>query len=130
MGGKIKKKYCLHIMVTLNRWFKGDTREKWHMLPLVDITESGIEVRKWVGRWLEVLVEQHGRFEGWVFQGKGRERTRIQEYEGFQEVLRYLQAGGDGLILAVVDIGEDMSLRISLSRGSTTEVMNRGLETS
>ena len=64
-----------------------------------------------------------------MFQGKGRERTRIQEYEGFQEVLRYLQAGGDGLILAVVDIGEDTSLRISLRRGSTTEVMNSGLDT-
>ena len=58
---KIKKKYCLHSMVTLKGRLKGKTGEKWHMLPLVDITESGIEVRKWVGRWLEVLVEQDGR---------------------------------------------------------------------
>ena len=49
-GETIKKKDCLHIMVTLKGRFKGETGEKWHMLPLVDITESGIEVRKWVGR--------------------------------------------------------------------------------
>ena len=34
------------------------------------------------------------------------------------------------MIPAVVEIGEDMSLRISLMRGSTTEVLNRGLDTS
>ena len=51
-------------MVTLKGRFKGDTREKCHMLPLVDITESIIEVRKWVGKWLEVLVKKDGRLEG------------------------------------------------------------------
>ena len=52
------KKYCSHIIVTLKRRFKGETGEKWHMLPLVDIIESGIEVRKCVGIWLEILVEK------------------------------------------------------------------------
>ena len=50
--------------------------------------------------------------------------------EGFQEGLRELQAGGEGLIPAVVDIGEDMSFLISLRRGSTTDMLNRGLDTS
>ena len=45
-------------MVTLKGRFKGDTGEKLHMLPLVEITESVIEVRKCVGRRLEMLVEQ------------------------------------------------------------------------
>ena len=65
------------------------------MFPLVDITESVIEVRKWVVRWLYVLVEQDKSLEGSLFQIKGRERLRIQDlYEGFQEGLRELQAGG------------------------------------
>ena len=33
-------KYLSHIMVTLKWQFKGENVEKWHMLLLVDITES------------------------------------------------------------------------------------------
>ena len=108
-------------MVTLKGRFKGKTGETWHILPLVDIKESVIEVRKWVVRWLEVLMEQYGRLEGWVFRGKGGERLRIQDLdEGFQEVLRELQAGGEVLILTRVDIGEEISLWRLLRRRSTT----------
>ena len=39
-----------HVMVNLQGKFKGDTGEKWHMIPLVDETDLGIEVRIWVGR--------------------------------------------------------------------------------
>ena len=37
-------------------------------MPLVDETDSGIEVRRWVVRWLEVVVEEYKRLEGWVSQ--------------------------------------------------------------
>ena len=40
--------------------------------------------------------------------------------EGFREGLRDFQTGGEELILLVVYIGKDMSLRRSLRRGSTT----------
>ena len=98
------------------------------MLPLVDITESVIEVRKWVGGWLEMLLEEDVRLEGWVFQREGGERLIIQDLdEGFQEGLGGLQAGGEGLIPAGVDTDKDMSLRRSLRKESTTEVLSRGL---
>ena len=54
-----KKDYS-HTLVTLKEHFKGETGENWHMLSLLDIMESGIEVRKWVGRLLDVLVEEDG----------------------------------------------------------------------
>ena len=41
-----------HVMVTLKGRFKGETGGGLHMLPLVDVTCSGIEIRKWVGTWL------------------------------------------------------------------------------
>ena len=82
------------------------------MLPLVDTTELGIEVRKWVGRWLEVLVEEDGRLKGWVFQREGEERQIIQDLdEGFKERRIELQAGGEGLIPEGVGMCEYMSLR-------------------
>ena len=41
------------------------------MLTLVDIKDSGIDIRNCVGRRLDVLVEDDGRLEGFVFQQEG-----------------------------------------------------------
>ena len=51
------------------------------MLSLVDITESGIEVSKWLGRWLEVLVEEDLKLEVWVLQREGGEMLMIQDLD-------------------------------------------------
>ena len=48
--------------------------------------------------------------------------------EGFQEVFIELQAVRELLILVGVDIGKDMRFWRSVSRGTTIEVLNRGLE--
>ena len=54
----------------------------------------------------------------------------IQEVEGgFHDTLRYIQERRVGLIPEEVDIIVNMSLGRSLIRGSTTEVLNRGLDT-
>ena len=91
------------------------------MLPLVDITDSGIEVRRWVGRLLEVLVDENSILEGWVFQREVGERMGIQYLEeGFCEALRELQERGVGLIPEGVDVRMNMILRRSFRRGSTT----------
>ena len=37
------KKEKPHIMVTLKGRFKGETGKKWHMLPLLYMTDSGIK---------------------------------------------------------------------------------------
>ena len=42
------KKEQSRVIVTLKGRFKGETGEKWHMMPLVDITYPGIKVRRWV----------------------------------------------------------------------------------
>ena len=46
-----------HVMVTLKGRFKVVTGKKWHMMPLVDVTDSGIETRKWVEICMEIMVE-------------------------------------------------------------------------
>ena len=43
---------------------KGEKVENWHILPVVDITDSGIEVIRWLVIWIEVLVEKDIRLEG------------------------------------------------------------------
>ena len=51
------------------------------MLSLVDITESGIEVSKWLGRWLEVLVEEDLKLKVWVLQREVGEMLMIQDLD-------------------------------------------------
>ena len=41
-----------HLMVTLKGIFNGDMGGKCHMFPLVDVTDSYIEMSKLVVRWL------------------------------------------------------------------------------
>ena len=93
------------------------------MVPLVDEKDYGIQVSRWVGRWLEVIVVKDERLEGWVLQIEQWERIGIQDLdEEFQ------QEKDTGLIMGGLDVGEIMNLRGWLRRGYTTELLNRGLD--
>ena len=39
------------------------------MVLLVDENDSGVEVKRWVGIFLEVVVEEDEWLEGWFFHG-------------------------------------------------------------
>jgi hypothetical protein len=39
-----------HIMMTLHGRFKGETGERWHLLPVADETRTHLPVQKWFGR--------------------------------------------------------------------------------
>ena len=79
-------------------------------------------------RWLELILGEDERLEGWLFHIKKGERMGIQDLEEeSQEGLRGLKERETGTIPGGVDVGESISLRISFRRGSTTKVINRGL---
>ena len=50
------------VIVTFTGMFNVETDQKWHIMPLMEINNSGLEIRKWVGRCLEVLLEEEGFF--------------------------------------------------------------------
>ena len=75
-----------HVVANLKGMCKLETGYKCHMLPLVYTTDSVIKIKKWLGRWLELLVYEGGIICGWVFQHKGGYSTSIQDgYEYFQK---------------------------------------------
>ena len=47
----------VHFLVPLQGGFKWDNGYKWHRLPFVDVTRSGLEVRKLVWSWFSVIVK-------------------------------------------------------------------------
>ena len=75
------------------------------MLPLVEVTGLGIEIRKWVGRWLEIMVEEEEKTEGWLFQNNVGDRININDMdEGFQQGLTRVKLEEVGLIPEVVEV--------------------------
>ena len=75
------------------------------MLPLVEVTGLGIEIRKWVGRWLEIMVEEEEKTEGWVFQNNVGDRMNISDMdEGFQQGLTRVKLEEVGMIPKVVEV--------------------------
>ena len=62
------------------------------MLPLVYVTGSVIEIIKWFGMWLEMMVGGYGITKGWLFQNIEEERMKIRNIDdGFQQALKRVQ---------------------------------------
>ena len=77
------------------------------MLSLVDVIGLGIYNIKWVGRWLEIMVEEEGRTKGWALQNREGDQMKIRDmYEVFQQVLSRVQLEEVGLIPEGVEVGE------------------------
>ena len=63
--------------------------------------------------------------EGWVFQNRELDRMNTSDVDkGFRQGLRRVQLKEVDLIPKGVEVGEYMSLRRLLRRGSTTDVFN------
>ena len=61
-----------HIMLTLLGRFKGETGERWHLMPIADETRTKMPVRKWFTRLLYSIVEIEKRKTGWLFTTNNR----------------------------------------------------------
>ena len=50
------RRYHYYVMITSEGIFKGDIGDTWHIMSKVDIAKYIIEIMKWVGICLYVLV--------------------------------------------------------------------------
>ena len=118
-----------HVMLTLRGLFKGETGERWHLMPIADETRTRLPVRRWFGRLIGRLVHEEGRTDGWLFQRDNGKRGKISDYDGmFKEYMDRVKDEFPGLIPDNVNPLLDMSLWRSGRRGSTTEVSNQKLD--
>ena len=112
---------CPHVMLTLKGRFKGETNKRWHCVPIVDVTESGIPMRK----WLQCLVidrqvsKQH-QCTGWLFWHSDKTKGKISDYDSlFKDLIGEVKEMTEGLIPDVTQV-EDFSLWRSPRQGSIT----------
>ncbi len=70
------------VMITLRGLFKGENNLKWHLVPLVDVTNSGIRVRRWVHRLVRLRLEEDGVEEGPLFVSeRGRQESEDERFQ-------------------------------------------------
>jgi hypothetical protein len=80
-----------HVMVPLQGRFKGETGERWHLLPIVWRTRSGLEVGEWATRMRDSLLER-GRVHGFVFANARGKQAKASTYEPrFFEQLNFVR---------------------------------------
>ena len=111
-------------MIALKGKFKTEDNEKWHMVPIVDRTKSGIEVRKWVTRLMRVRMVVDGAKEGPLFVNERGKRARMVEFNSqFQDLVEEAREVCPRVFPEKASL-EDYNLRRSLRRGSTTQATN------
>jgi hypothetical protein len=116
-----------HVMIPLLGRFKGETGERWHLLPIVWKTRSGIEAGTWASRMLESLLERKRR-QGFVFADKKGKQTKASTLEPrFFDQLHWVRMRYPDLFPPNVNIEDDYGIPRSCRRGSSTEAANQGV---
>lgn len=116
-----------HITIALLGRFKGETGENYHLLPIVPITRSGIDNKRWIGRLLEVYRSMN-MFSGPLFRTPLGQRKKAGDFEqSLFDRLEQVQVSRPDLISPSEDIEDEYGIYRSFRRGSTSEATNQGL---
>ena len=112
------------VMIPLRGKFKGEDNIRWHLVPIVDTTRSGIRVRRWVHRLLEDRMRRDGVKEGPLFVNAHGRAARLSDYNGrFHMFVAVAMARHPKAFSKKIE-AEDFNLRRSMRRGSTTQATN------
>jgi hypothetical protein len=106
-----------HVVIALLGRFKGETGLRYHLMPLVIRTKSGIEPRKWIGRLLGIY-EKMGVYHGPFFRTANGERMKLREANTFFfSRLEKVQLLRPDLIGPDVEVEDVYGIGRSLRRG-------------
>jgi hypothetical protein len=116
-----------HVMLPLLGRFKGETGERWHLLPVVWKTRSGIAAGLWSERLRASLLER-SRLHGFVFSTqKGKQMKASTLEPRFYEQLHWVKIQYPDLFPPNVNVEDDFGIPRSCCRGSSTEAANQGV---
>jgi hypothetical protein len=122
-AGKVHPKHP-HVMVPLLGRFKGETGERWHLLPIIWKKRSGIEA----GLWVKVSLVQQRCLNGFVSLGKkGKQAKASMSEPSLFEQLNWARIRYPDLFPPNVNIEDNYGIPRSGWRGSSTEAANQGV---
>jgi hypothetical protein len=107
-----------YIVLPLLGRFKGEEGERQHLFPVVSVTRSGINVRKWIAA-LIVVREKEGRVDGPAFCDTEGYVVSSREVDAkFRDLATTLQIRRPDLIRPETDVMAEISIARSLRRGA------------
>jgi hypothetical protein len=120
-----------HVVIALLGQVKGEHNERQHLIPAVNETKSGIQVRRWLRRTLAANFAE-GRVTGPAFcDEKGIVLTTRVMNEMFHEMLEEIRVEHKTLflgdILSRADIEEKYNVYRSFRRGSDSRAIAMGV---
>jgi hypothetical protein len=122
-----KQSEMKHLVVPLLGRFKGETGESYHLLCMVDVTGHGLEPRKWVGRYINILMENDIQ-NGPLFQDDQGKSLKAGFFEPrFFDRLSQVQQRHPELLAPSVEVEEEFGISRSFRQGATSEAMNNGV---
>lgn len=117
-----------HVVIALLGRFKTEVSEKYHLMPLVLKTQTGLEPGLWVDRmvsWYEVK----GIERGWVFRNfKTGDPARTGDFEwDILGEIEKIQQDYPNIVSDKVCVVEEYGVSRSFRRGSDTHAQNQGV---
>jgi hypothetical protein len=118
-----------YMMITLQGRFKGEVDQRWHIVPICDVTRSGIPFRLWMERIMYRRVRLQGRSNSWLFEQKPGKQAKFGAYQDYFRTLIDLARNQDPRLLPSSVETTDFSLWQSLRRGAVLETTNHNVDT-
>ena len=116
------------VIIPLLGQFKGETGERYHLTPMADVTNSGLQVKLWAKR-LVFVRERQGRIRGPAFCDANGEVAKAKPIEqALMDMLVGIQEKNPQVIGAEVDIYEQFGVSRSFRRGATSTARTRGVD--
>lgn len=117
-----------YVIIPLLGRFKGEQCSQYHLAPVAARTNSGLEVRHWIGRLVEAR-ESEGRIRGPAFcNSNGKVACSVDYESAFVERLQVVQSTQPGVIPSDLDLSESFGISRSFRRGATSVARTRGVD--
>jgi hypothetical protein len=116
-----------HLVIPLLGRFKGELNSRYHLAPLVTVTNSGLDIKKWVEHLVQVR-EKEGRTPCPAFCDQLGKIASSSSYElAIMDRLHWVQGSSSAVIPPDIDVYEHFGISRSFRRGATSEARARGV---
>ena len=120
-----------HVLVPLYGFWKGESGERFHIIPIVSISRTGIEFRWWLEQLL-ICLDKEGKLgqggpafcnsNGTLIKGSRLEGIIVDTMVSIQD-----DQEGDSPFPKSLNIPEDFGIYRSFRRGATTEATDQNI---
>ena len=120
-----------HVLVPMYGYWKGESGERFHIIPIISVSRTGIEFRWWLEQLL-ICLDEEGKLgkggpafcnsDGTLMKGSRLEGIIVDTMVSIQD-----DQEGDSPFPKSLNIPEDFGIYRSFRRGSTTEATDQNI---